>query len=830
MKKIFRSLRSNQKKLQKLTITEIADVFQALSDHFMKPSIRKKLMKKLPDISGFSNEMCLLGLDVLSQILNKKSILTRLNGEFGNYKYLDEFRRDINIPLKKIARPLGVILHIAPANVFLGIADSIIMAFITKNASLVKLSSRDKFFPTFFKKSLELVDKEGIVSSCLELIEADHDSKDLIKCCEYSDAILFWGGKQAEEHFRRITPDSVKLISNGPRYSIAFIEEDAMTEKDYEGLARDTIMWEQQACSSPQILYIIGNTENTCRKLSLKISNLLIKLPPKQLSLDEKIELLKIREDIRMNCVIEGLKWPSEFINEKFALLPLIKDKIKPSPLHRSLYIKKIESVNEFFKCVSSYSDFLQTLGIKLSSKNMKRFKSLVVNSGFTRIVPPGGMCEGLFGAPHDGHYLLHQLTRIISLEEETDSTLKELLFFASQKSKYYKKIIKPDMKLEDIPLLDRNTMLKISPPISKDILTGPISDGFYFCSGGSTGNPKYSFYTNGDFDISTDLLTDIYRNAGLKSTDTVANLFIAGNLWTSFLVVNQALKNIGCINLPIGGNTRIEDMAQYILKFKPNAIVGLPSIIISLAEYFHQHKLKSSIRKILYGGEHFTNESIAFLKKAFGVESIHSAGYAIVDSGPIGVQCEYLTNSLHHAIPEYNHIEFIKDGKPVLDGEIGEIVVTNLSRRLMPVIRFKTGDLGRKIITKEACPCGNKSFIFELLGRCDDILVIGGMNLQYDDISRAIAKVDGLSSIFQLTADKYGHKELLTITIESCSDISITEKSEILKEILKEEAENIFFSIEKGLISLNINIVPAGSIKRIPRTGKIKRIIDKRR
>jgi phenylacetate-CoA ligase len=679
MKKIFNSLRKNHKKLLKLSVIEIADVLNDLGEYFKKESVRKILLKNLPEISGFSNEMCEIGISVLSEILSKENILKRLNGEFEDYNYLDGFFQDKRVELKKLIKPHGIVFHIAPANVFLGIADSIVMAFITKNASLVKLSSRDTFFPLFFKDALNKVDKNGIVTSCLEFVNAGHDNDILSECCKNSDAILFWGGKEAEEYYKSITPNGIKFIANGPRYSIALIEEKAMDEADYDGLAKDIVFWEQQACSSPQVVFVLGDELKICSNLKKALQKKISKLSYGEISIDEKIEILKIREYHRMEALINGINWPSEFINKDFSLLPLINDGIKPSPLHRTVFIKKISSINEFLKITKEYTPFLQTLGLRIIADNKKKLSDKINTTGFSRVVPLGKMSEGLFGAPHDGHYLLHELIRYISIEDNASSALEDIIYFASKHSKYYKKIIKPGMKFKDIPFLDRETMLKIAPPKSNDILTSDIANGFYFCSGGSTGNPKYSFYTNEDFDTSTKLLADIYRSAGINKNDIVANLFIAGNLWTSFLVVNQALKNIGCINLPVGGNSRIQDMAEYIQRFKPNAIVGLPSIIIALAEYFYMNKITSSIRKILYGGEHFTDEAKKFLEKSLGATQIKSAGYAIVDSGPIGVQCEYLSGSLHHAISKYNYIEFIKEGKPVKDGEIGEIVVTNL-------------------------------------------------------------------------------------------------------------------------------------------------------
>lgn len=827
MENILLKLRNNHKKLINTSIDEIIDILSDLGNYFKQTKIKQELLSKLPDISGFSKKMCEAGIDVLCELLSKESLENRINKELGNKYILDDFQLSNIKNLKKRATPLGIILHIAPSNVFLGIADSIIMAIITKNSSIVKLSNKDTFFPHFLKKALENIDKKHILSDNLELIYLPHNDKRLDYLCQNCNGILFWGGLNAMNFYKKKSGDFTRLILNGPRYSIMLVEESILNTNDYELIAKDSVLWEQAACSSPQVIYIIGNLERFANKLSKALKEILKKYPPGKINIDEKIEILKEREYGRIKAIENNEKPLFSYENPDFSLIKLYDDKLRISPNHRTIFLKKINGIKHFYDIIEPFSDYLQTLGIKLSAKKEAKFYNILPLTGFYRSVPLGKMTTGIEGAPHDGRYILQDLINWQTIELDSYKRLNEILLYAKNNSKYYKKIIPESLKIEDIPLLTREIMIKNSPPKSNNILTQKCKKGFYFCSGGTTGNPKYSFYTNEDFRESTNILTTIFKEAGLDSKDIVANIFIAGNLWTSFLVVNQALMNLGCINLPISGNSRIKDIVNYIIKFEATVIVGLPSLIISIAEYIIENNIKHNIKKIFYGGEHFTETAKEFLIKKLNINILKSAGYAVVDAGPIGLQCKYLSGSLHHPIDEYNFVEIVdNNGKNLSYNQIGEIVVTNLSKKLMPIIRFKTGDLGKWINKK--CKCGRER-VFELLGRCDDMLVIAGINLLFNDVSRALSKIKGISNIFQLVVETDKHREKLTIVIETKEKLKKDKLLKNITEILKKEADNIYFSIKQGLLNFDINLVNPGTIRRNPRTGKIRKIIDLR-
>ncbi|HNY13018.1 MAG TPA: AMP-binding protein, partial [Candidatus Wallbacteria bacterium] len=466
----------------------------------------------------------------------------------------------------------------------------------------------------------------------------------------------------------------------------------------------------------------------------------------------------------------------------------------------------------------------------------------------------------------HDGKHFLNSIVRYVSYElpgferekaallsdgassgKLTAARLKNILYTAYNETKYYKNVISPELfdipadeeffaKFAGVPFLGKSEIYQNCLPDSTNIISGDdLSKAFIFASGGSTGEPKFSVYSSEELEYVTDVLASIYKVAGVSPKSRAANLFIAGGLWTSFIVANLALEKIGVTNLPIGGNTDFSTTYKFMRKLHPNVLVGLPSIIIKFAQYAESQPERLKIDLILYGGEHMRKPAREYLKSVFGVEKIVSAGYAAVDSGPIGFQCEHMAGgSLHHVLTDYQYVEFVKeDGTPVLDGEAGEIVVTNLNRVKMPVIRFKTGDLGTPL--KKACPCGRTNPVFELLGRCDDILVIGGANLTPRDFDTAISELPELSSIFQIAGTTRNGSDAIELYVErkDSSEIDAGRAEAIrskLAALLLKHSYKLKNAVESGWISMpEIFILKAGEIERVERTGKVVPIRDKR-
>jgi phenylacetate-coenzyme A ligase PaaK-like adenylate-forming protein len=818
----------------------ILDVLQCVSECWEDPDyhLRKKAARILPGMIDFSKEMVNEGFGVISAICRRENLEKRLIGELGHRRILDEWvgRPDLAYDLKAV--PRGVLLHLTAGNVFVGAVDSLVSGIITKNANILKMSRVDPVFPLLFLESIKENDPDGIIwPHQAALLWKGGDERIENPLLQAQLTVIFWGGHEALASVKKRLGNATHLIENGPRYSFAVISgtriKKGLDKQVIRGLALDLCRWDQQACSSPHVVYILDQNEKPAHQFIEQLYDELIELkdelPVGRLSFDEKVEIRKVRELARMAQARNEarLVCPEDFA---FSIVYEKDPEFKISCLNRTLFVKRVAGVDEMIAKVAPLANYLQTVGLCLEDDILDSCQQELINIGARRITEVGGMSEGHDGAPHEGAFLLRQLVEWVDLEYGRGHISRiERLLGRITDSPYYGSIIAKAggsgfENFLKLPLLDRDTFYRNSPPESEAILTGPMTDAYIYASGGTTGNPKFTFYSNREYRYVTDVLTDIYRNAGLCETDRVANLFIAGNLWTSFNVAGRALENLGCLHLPVGGASDFENILKYLQTFKVNAVVGLPSIIIKLAEEIQRRGLDIRIEKILYGGEHLRPQTCEFLKAAIGAVSIRSAGYACVDTGPIGWQCDFLEGSAHHVLDQYSYAEIIdsKTLKPVSDDLPGEIVATNLDRTLMPVVRYRTGDLGRWVEVE--CPCGFRGKTFELLGRCDDLLVIGGINLMPVDVAAGLSDLP-VSQSFQLVARTSLGKDLLIIRLEAEAEIPDAR----VVEALKKGSYKIAESLHEGWMNLEIEWHKPGMIKRNDRTGKIKTVVDER-
>jgi len=819
----------------------ILDVLDDVSRAWADPDyhLRRQAEKILPELTSFSAQMIEQGFNAISAICRRENLEKRLKGEFGNLSVLDAGQERPHLDYRLHALPRGVLLHLTAGNVFVGAVDSLISGIITKNVNILKMSRVDTVFPGLFIESIKEHDPAGIIwPNQAAVLWKGGDEAIETPLLNAPLTVIFWGGHDALLSVKARIGASTKLIENGPRYSLAVVEGSRIKKEIspylVQGLAKDLSLWDQQACSSPHVVYVVGATAQThalMEALYDEMVSLSEELPVGSLSFDEKVEIRKVREIARMmQARGEGrLMCPEEF---SFSLIleedPVFRFRV----LNRTLFFKTVKTCEQLIEQVRPLSAYLQTVGLYCTPETAQQLGESFFELGAKRITEIGGMSEGHDGAPHDGTFLLRQLVEWVGTEyRATPESRVEHLLSQIYAAPYYRGILDKAggcgfEHFMRLPLLDRATFYKHSPPASSDILTGPMIDAYVYASGGTTGEPKFTLYSNDEYRLSTDLLAEIFKNAGISREDRVANLFIAGNLWTSFNVSGRALENIGCLQLPIGGGSDIENILKYIRLFNVNAVVGLPSIIINLAEEIAKRKLSIKIEKILYAGEHLRPQTREFLQKAVGAELIRSAGYACVDTGPVGWQCQYLDGSVHHVCDDHSYVEILEPetGQPQADPTAaGELVVTNLTRVLMPVVRYRTGDLGRWQAAT-TCRCGFSGRSFELLGRCDDLLVIGGINLMPVDVAAGLQGLP-VSQSFQVVARNVAGKDHLLLRLEAEQPLP----DDKIVAALKKGSYKIAESLKDNWMTISIEWFKPGQIPRNERTGKLKPIIDDR-
>lgn len=279
--------------------------------------------------------------------------------------------------------------------------------------------------------------------------------------------------------------------------------------------------------------------------------------------------------------------------------------------------------------------------------------------------------------------------------------------------------------------------------------------------SSGTTGKPTVVAYAAEDIAAWSECMANCLSCAGVVSTD-VFQVILGYGLFTGALGFHYGAEQLGAMVVPTGGGFTgrqimlMEDLGTTVF-------TSTPSYALYLAEEIDRRGIreKLQLRTAILGGESWTGEMRDHIEEALGVIALDSYGLSEVIGPGVAMECPH-RNGLH---PNWDHFLFEvvdpETGRVLPQGEEGELVITSLSKRAMPVVRYRTRDLTRLI--GGPCSCGRTDpRIARVKGRCDDMLIIRGVNVFPSQVETALGQVEGLSMHYRLDVDeRMGLKEL---------------------------------------------------------------------
>ncbi|HOX24096.1 MAG TPA: acyl-CoA reductase, partial [Elusimicrobiales bacterium] len=326
--------------------------------------------------------------------------------------------------------------------------------------------------------------------------------------------------------------------------------------------------------------------------------------PQGKLSPDEMVEITKTRELAKVDEAGERGACASSFPRTHWTVVAEHSPDFKASPLNRVLYVKPAASLEEIARQIRPYGRFLQTVGFCGLPEERQEAARLFGAAGAARITRLGKMLEAPPGSPHDGGFPMRELVNYVGIEGAAapHEKLAALVAHARANSPYYKKRfakfppVRTAADFSRLPLLNKNDILANTPPESEDMFSAKPGNGIYFASGGSTGSPKYIFYEFNEYSDTTRRLARCFTGPGLTPMDRAANLFVAGNLWSSFISVEKALPHTGAISVPLSSTLPLPSLIKYLEEFRVTAIIGLPSFLLRVAEAVEQAKPRAKI------------------------------------------------------------------------------------------------------------------------------------------------------------------------------------------------------------------------------------------
>jgi phenylacetate-CoA ligase len=341
--------------------------------------------------------------------------------------------------------------------------------------------------------------------------------------------------------------------------------------------------------------------------------------------------------------------------------------------------------------------------------------------------------------------------------------------------------------------------------------------------SSGTTGSSTVVGYSRQDIITWADLVARVLTGAGVTANDVIQIAFGYG-LFTGGFGLHYGAERVGASVIPISsGNTKRQ--IKIMQDFKTTALVCTPSYALKIADVMMDMGINPnglSLRYGLFGAEPWSEAMRQEINARLGIRATDNYGLSEVMGPGVAGECQECHGL--HISEDHFYIEVLDPEtlEPVLPGEVGELVITTLTKEAFPVIRYRTRDLTRLI--PEPCPCG-RTFVRmnRMLGRSDDMLIIKGVNVFPTQIETVLFEVEGTEPHYNLIVERENNEDKLTVQVEVVESIFFDEMKKqkaLIEHIKKRLASDLGVGVE-------VRLVEERSLERF--NGKANRVIDRR-
>ena len=319
--------------------------------------------------------------------------------------------------------PQGTLAHITPNNSPLLNVFALIEGLLSGNVNLLKLARKDTDFAEIFFAHLCKMESSGELKKYIYIHRvSSKNTDDLKKFLSVANVISAWGNEESITSIKSLAPANAEVVAWGHKISVAYVTAETKHETEtLDLLAKEICLNEQQACSSPQVIYLETDSTKELRAWAQKFAEHLDRTSAKtvQNELDplEYAEINVQSEQVRLAEVLdENLLIQSPhgdwriFVEDNRAL--------RTSPLFRSIWIKPLLKT-QIVETLAPMKKYLQTVGLSAATKESIELLPLLFRTGFLRINPIGKMTESYNGEPHDGVYALQKFCKRVSFTDD---------------------------------------------------------------------------------------------------------------------------------------------------------------------------------------------------------------------------------------------------------------------------------------------------------------------------------------------------------------------------------------------------------------------------
>ncbi|MCX5734988.1 MAG: phenylacetate--CoA ligase [candidate division NC10 bacterium] len=342
--------------------------------------------------------------------------------------------------------------------------------------------------------------------------------------------------------------------------------------------------------------------------------------------------------------------------------------------------------------------------------------------------------------------------------------------------------------------------------------------------SSGTTGIPTVVGYTRNDIRTWSNLVARIITMGGATKDDVIQIAFGYG-LFTGAFGLHYGAERVGASVIPASsGNTARQ--IKIMQDFKTTALVSTPSYALLIGETIREMGIPLSSLSLkwgLFGAEPWSDAMRQEIEDRLGIVATDNYGLSEV-IGP-GVSGECLERKGLHINEDHFIVEVVDPETltPVPPGEVGELVLTALSKEAFPMIRYRTRDLTR--LLSGECPCGRTGRrMSRVFGRSDDMLIIRGVNVFPSQVETVLFEIEGTEPHYQIVVDRKGAMDEATVLVEVSESIffdQMRRQKEMIERIQKRLAQDLGVTFE-------VKLVGKKALERFE--GKARRVVDNRK
>jgi phenylacetate-CoA ligase len=378
---------------------------------------------------------------------------------------------------------------------------------------------------------------------------------------------------------------------------------------------------------------------------------------------------------------------------------------------------------------------------------------------------------------------------------------------------------------LEDLRRLPFTTKADLRENHPYGLFAVPLRDVVrVHASSGTTGLSTAVGYTRNDMRTWSNLNARVLVAGGVTKEDVVQIGFDYG-LFTGAFGLHQGAERLGASVVPVSSASARRQVG-IMRDYRTTALVTTPSHALNIADAMVEMGVNPAALSLaygLFGAEPWSESMRKEIEEKLDVVATDNYGISEV-MGP-GVAAECLEKNGLHLAEDHFVFEVIDPETlaPVPPGQVGELVITTLTKEAIPVVRYRTRDL--TAILPDPCPCGRTlRRMTRVKGRTDDMLIVKGAKVFPSEIEAVLFEIEGVEPHYQVQVDRVGGQDEVTVLVEVSESIFFDQMKEQRK---LEETIVRRLATELG-VTVGVKLVGTKSLERS--AGKARRVVDRRK